>query len=101
MDRRLQLQSLLSSILGSDNVYYQPPASVKMQYPCIVYTKRRINEIKADNADYVRQTQYTLTLIGRDPESEIVEDLLDIPYCSYDRFFTSNGLNHDVFSLYY
>lgn len=101
MGRRLQLQNLLMSILGSNNVYFQPPASVRLQYPCIVYTRKNIDQIKADNIDYVRHTQYTVTLIGQNPESDIVDKILDIPYCRYDRFFTSDGLNHDVFSLYY
>lgn len=101
MDRRLQLQNLLMSILGSNNVYFQPPASVKLKYPCIVYNRKNIDQIKADNIDYIRHTQYTVTLIGSNPESDIIDKLLDIPYCAYDRFFTSDGLNHDVFSLYY
>ena len=101
MDRRLKLQNLLKTILGSDNVYFQPPPSVKIKYPCIIFTRNRIDQTKADNIDYIRRVRYTVTLIGSDPESSIVEKLLDIPYCSYDRFFTSDGLNHDVFSLYY
>ena len=101
MDRRLKLQNLLKTILGSNNVYFQPPPSVKIKYPCIVFTRNRIDQTKADNIDYIRRVRYTVTLIGSDPESNIVEKLLDIPYCSYDRFFTSDGLNHDVFSLYY
>lgn len=101
MGRRLQLQNLLMSILGSNNVYFQPPESIKLKYPCIVYNRKNINQIKADNVDYIRRVQYTITLIGPDPESDIIDKLLDIPYCTYDRFFTSNGLNHDVFSLYY
>ena len=101
MDRRLKLQNLLKTILGSDNVYFQPPPSVKIKYPCIIFTRNRIDQTKADNIDYIRRVRYTVTLIGSDPESSTVEKLLDIPYCSYDRFFTSDGLNHDVFSLYY
>lgn len=101
MGRRLELQNLLMSILGTNNVYFQPPASTKLQYPCIIYTRKKIDQTKADNIDYIRRVQYTLTLIGPNPESEVIDQLLDIPYCSYDRFFTSDGLNHDVFSLYY
>lgn len=101
MDRRLKLQNVLKKILGSENVYFQPPPSVKIKYPCIIFARNRIDQTKADNADYIRRVRYTVTLIGSNPESSIVEKLLDIPYCSYDRFFTSDGLNHDVFNLYY
>ena len=101
MDRRLQLQNLLTKILGSSNVYFQPPPSVKLKYPCIIYHRTGINQIKADNISYIKHIRYTITLIGSSPESDIIDKILSIPHCSYDRFFTSDGLNHDVFSLYY
>ena len=37
MAPRLDLQKLLVELLGSDNVYFQPPPSVQMNYPAIVY----------------------------------------------------------------
>jgi hypothetical protein len=101
MDRRQKLQNLLKSILGSDNVYFQPPPSVKLKYPCIIYNRKDISQTKADNIDYIRRVLYNLILVGYDPNSEIIDKLLDIPYCSYDRFYTADDLNHDVFSLYY
>lgn len=101
MDRRLNLHNKLKSILQSDNVYFQPPPSVKLKYPCIVYKRTDVNEINADNTTYYRYCRYTLTLIGSNPESDYIEQILDLPYCSYNRFFTSDGLNHDVFDLYY
>lgn len=101
MDRRLKLHQILKNILDSNNVYFQPPASIKLSYPCIVYERSSIQQIKADNRDYLRRVRYTVTLIGADPESSYVNDILDLPLCSYDRFFTSDGLNHDVFSIFY
>ena len=101
MDRRLNLQAILENILGSRNVYFQPPPSIRLSYPCIIYERSTINTMRADNAAYINRVLYTVTLIGSDPESYFVKDLLKLPMCSYDRFFTSDGLNHDVFSLYY
>lgn len=101
MDRQLELQGILKSILGSDNVYFQPPESKKFQYPCIVYERDDIEGTKADNMNYIRRVHYTITLIGLSPKSEFIDRLLNLPMCRYDRFFTSDGLNHDVFSLYY
>ena len=101
MDRRQELQTILESILGSRNVYFQPPPSVKMSYPCIVFERSDIKSTHADNVKYLNQPRYTVTLIGSDPESEIVSKILTLPLSSYDRFFTYDGLNHDVFSLYY
>lgn len=101
MDRRLDLHQILKNILGSNCVYFQPPPSVKITYPCIIYERSGINSTKADNINYLNRVEYTVTLIGDNPESNLIEELLKIPMCSYDRFFTSDGLNHDVFSLYY
>ena len=40
-ERRSGLDALLRSIVkqrcGSENVYYQPPANLRMKYPCICY----------------------------------------------------------------
>jgi len=101
MDRRMELHQMLKNILKSDKVYFQPPPSVKMSYPCIVYERSYIHTTKADNMNYLNRVRYTVTLIGASPESEFIKEILEIPMCSYDRFFTSDGLNHDVFSLYY
>ena len=101
MDRRLDLHLILKNILGSNHVYFQPPPSVKITYPCIIYERSAINSTKADNMNYLNRVRYTVTLIGANPESNLVSELLKIPMCSYDRFFASDGLNHDVFSLYY
>ena len=101
MDRRMELHQKLKSILQSNNVYFQPPPSVKLKYPCIIYNRTRIDTKYADNTSYMRGINYTLTLIGSSPESEIINDILALPYCSYDRFYTADGLNHDVFSLFY
>ena len=37
MARRLELQNLLANLLGTNNVYFQPPPTVQMEYPAIVY----------------------------------------------------------------
>lgn len=101
MDRRLELQTILESILGSRNVYFQPPSTIKLSYPCIIYERSYIDSKYANNAKYNTRVRYSLTLIGRSPESTIVEELLKLPYCSYDRFYTADTLNHDTFTLYY
>ena len=101
MDRRMELHQKLKNILGSNKVYFQPPPSVKMTYPCIVYERSAIHTINADNLNYLNRVRYTITLITDSPESAFVKKILEMPMCSYDRFFTSDGLNHDVFSLYY
>ena len=54
MSNRTDLQAMLEQILGSRNVYYQPPASVQMNYPAIVYSRKNIENSHADDAVYIQ-----------------------------------------------
>lgn len=101
MGHRLQLQSLLESVLGSGNVYFSPPPNVQMQYPCIVYKRDIANTQFADNSPYRSTKRYMVTVIDRDPDSEINEKVAVLPMCIRSRFYTANGLNHDVFNIYF
>ena len=50
MNRRYELQAVLEGILGSGNVYFQPPENLKVRYDCIVYERSEIETVHADNA---------------------------------------------------
>lgn len=101
MAQRLDLQSLLVSILGSDNVYFQPPESLKLEYPCIVYNRADLDIAFADNKPYKHKKRYQVTVIDRDPDSDIHEKVAELPLCSYDRFFVVDNLNHDTYRLFF
>ena len=101
MDRRLELQSLLETVLGSENVYFQPPPSLKMEYPCIVYSRDSADTKYAGNLLYGRYQGYQVTVIDRAPDSAIPLQVATIPLCRYARFYTAENLNHDVFTLFF
>lgn len=101
MTPRQILQDLLKQILGSSNVYFQPPESIKMNYPCIVYRRDFIHTQYGDNSPYKNKKRYQLTIIDRDPDSVIVDRVAHLPMCSYDRSFSTDNLNHDVFNLFF
>ena len=101
MASRLNLHEMLCGILGSRCVYFQPPASVKMQYPAIVYSRRSIDNVYANDGVYDQHDSYEITWIGEDPDCDVVRDISKLPHCKYDRHFTSDNLHHDVFTLYY
>lgn len=101
MASRLELQTKLEELLGSRNVYYQPPESVKMEYPAIVYSKSDIRTTHANDAVYSKRTQYSLIVISKKPDEPVIDKLLSIQYCSYDRQYKSDNLNHDVLTLYF
>ncbi len=98
---RLELHQKLVDLLGSNAVYFQPPESFKMTYPCIVYERSRMNSRKANNHTYLKYNQYTVTVIDEDPDTEIPDKLFELPHCSHDRRFVSDDLYHDVFTLYF
>lgn len=101
MGTRLELQTLLESVLGEHHVYFQPPASMSMKYPAIVFSRDDIQNRFADNNIYTQSIAYSVTVIDEDPDSPIVERVSHLPKCRYDRHFESDNLNHDVFVLYY
>lgn len=101
MGRRVDLHNLICETIGSRNAYYQPPATVKLKYPCVVYRLDDMPIIHADNKPYHWDHAYLLTVIDRDPESEIREKIAALPTCRFQRFFVSDNLNHYVFRVYY
>ena len=101
MARRLQLQSNFEKLLGSRNVYYNPPASVILQYPAIVYNDKDIGQLYANDKTYRLTNSYTVTVITRSPGNDIVDKLLEWPLCSFDRHYKADGLYHYVFTLYF
>lgn len=102
MRSRLELHEELCTLLGSRNVYFQPPESVKLQYPCIIYHFSSPAVRHADNKLYMYYPQYELTLITRDPDTVIRDEIVyHFPLCSIDRFFTNDNLNHYTYTLYF
>lgn len=105
VDRRRQLHAELEEILGTaGKVYYQRPggATVRMTYPCIRYTKDRGDHAYADNKNYRFTQGYQIMYIDPNPDSDIVEKLLDhFQMISYDRHYVADNLNHDVLFVYY
>jgi hypothetical protein len=101
MGRRLDLQKDLEKALGSKHVYFQPPANVHLEYPCIVYHRDLVDELYADNFAYRRLKRYQVTVIDRNPDSPIPDRVAALPLCSFSRFFTSENLNHDIFTIYF
>ena len=101
MDSQTELQEKLEELLGSINVYYQPPASVEMKYPAIRYFRKDVDKKSADNTAYTLTNCYEIIVIDRKPDNKVIEKLLALPMCSYDRSYKADNLNHDVLTLYY
>ena len=100
--RRLELQAILENLVGDGgSVYFQPPSSIQMTYPCIVYNRDTAHNVFADNVPYRHTTRYQVVTIAKDPDSDIPDKVAELPMCTLIRTFIVDNLNHDVFDLYY
>lgn len=98
---RLDMHELLCSILGSDNVYYQPPESIKMRYPCILYNHVDQSIEHADDLPYKIDSVYMVTYISRDPDSEVPSEIEKLRSCRFDRHYVADNLHHYVYKVRY
>ena len=99
---RIDLQKALCDAIGSKNVYYQPPPTYKLEYPCIVYERAKKDLRYANNSTYLINDKYTITYIYKDADSNTPDVLLNtFKLISHDRTFKNDNLYHDVFTLYY
>lgn len=99
---RIDLHNILLEIMQGNKVYYQPPESLKMQYPAIVYFLDDIDTKNADNSHYNKTNKYKLILIDRNPDSEFIAPISELPFCKLATSpYQSDGLNHFVFSIYF
>lgn len=101
MAPRTELHEKLVELLGSRNVYFDPPSNIKMKFPAIEYHYSRFKPVRADNTVYLLHTSYDLTYIDKDPDSEVIQKLLLLPYCTHDRSFVSDNMHHHTFTIYY
>lgn len=97
--RRLELRDTLISILGSDHVYFQPPASISMEYPCIIYSHEHETDLHASGSTYLTRDKYEITLITKDPlPDSLLSALGGMPYTRFDRHYTSDNLHHFTYT---
>lgn len=101
MAQRLELQALLISLLGSKNVYFQPPPTVKMKYPCIIYSRDYAVSEYSNNKPYKHKKRYQVIVVDVNPDSDIHDKVAELPMCSYVRFYAADNLNHDVYNLFF
>jgi len=99
MAPRQQLHQLLESF--TPNVYFQPPTNVKLEYPCIIYKRDFADTKFADDITYDHTIRYAITVIDQDPDSEIPSKVAAMQMSLFNRFYTVDNLNHDVFNVYF
>ena len=96
-----ELQFLLEQLLGSKNVYFQPPEDTKLTYPCIVYQLDGVKASYADDIPYLKDKRYLVTYISQTPDSFIPDKIGDLSTASFNRYFVQKNLNHWAYRLYF
>lgn len=100
MGKREELHAVLVDFLGSNRVYFQPPA--RLEYPCVIYQLEDYDVDYGNNKIYRNKKHYMITLIGREPNvDDFTQKMFTLEYCQFDRRFINENLYHDVFSLYW
>ena len=103
-ERWEDVRDILYTINNTKNVYYDPPTSIQMKFPCFRFNMNNTDVKFADNFAYLRTKRWTVTYITRDVEDidPVVKGMLDtFKYCSQETQFKSDNLQHVVFNLYY
>lgn len=102
-ESRLELHEKLCSMLGSREVYYQPPESINMSYPSIIYDMYRINQRFADDLNYRIMPAYSVTIIDKNENLDWINSMFETfeKYCSLERTYKADNLVHYSFILYY
>jgi hypothetical protein len=101
MGTRLQLQTLLDSLVDDGRAYYQPKPNVTIGYPAIVYSLDLTDTKFADNKPYSQTDRYQVTVIDRNPDTDIRRKVAALPMCTFRRSFATSDLNHYIFDLYF
>lgn len=102
MLKRVDIQEKFKFLLGSNNVYYQPPANLKMKYPAIVYSLDGLDVKHFDNTRLINKNCFSVTHIYRNESENLVETMLkNFEYISFDNRSIVDGIYNDHFTIYW
>lgn len=100
---RLELRDILANAMtecGEEPaLFFQPPESVKLTYPCIIYRLRTLTSDYANDNPYRSTVSYDVTYITRSPTSKVPDKLLRLPTSAFDRYYVSDNLNHYAYTF--
>lgn len=102
MKKRVDLHYKLCEILGNSNVYFDPPETIKLKYPCIIYHQSSGDHVYSGNKTYLYTHSYEITAISKDPDNDIVEKMVsEFEMIRHGSRYTADNLYHDTFTLYW
>ena len=98
---RESLQCLLEKTIDSKQVYFQPPASIRIKYPCVVYELEDLTPVFADDLTYLLHNSYQITYMTHDPDDCVIKKIAGLPQIRFSRYFSADNLHHYVYIMYY
>lgn len=102
MASRLNLHEELCALLGTRNVYFQPPEDVKLKYDCIIYNKEPPKRRHADDMKYFYRDRYSLKFLTKNPDNPLIDKIAHaFQYCAIEQNYVSDNIHHYVYTLYY
>lgn len=106
MDLPQRMQNLRAdaiALLGDGvHVYIEPPSNIVMKYPALVIFRSTGSSRYANNMPYKFTNCFDLTYIAYDPDDPNAEKIaMGFPMIRLNRHFTSDGMHHDNYILYY
>lgn len=99
---RLALREILSKVMvdcGEEpKLYYQPPESMRLEYPCMIYHLKDMSSNYADNRPYMKLISFDITYVTRSPSSSVPVAMTDQSLMSFDRYYTADNLHHYAYT---
>lgn len=81
-------------------VFFNPDSNVKLIYPCVIYSENSYNHKRADNVRYFSGIEYRVTVIDRNPDTDIHVDILEaFQHARYSNNHRADNLIHHILTI--
>lgn len=100
-ERRLELHQKLAALLGSANVYHQPPENLALRFPAIIYERVDYDVEYADNIPYHATRKWQISVVSQEPSNPVVDSLMEWPTADFKTSYVVDRMRHDVVNIYY
>lgn len=81
------------------NLYFRPPSSLMITYPCVIYDLKVVDVRHSDNQVYSDGERYEVSYITSTQDDRNWTRLRDIPGSRWIRNFNKENLYHHIFEI--
>ncbi len=102
IDFHNRLTESLSKYTSEVPLYFKADSNIRLSYPCVIYDRVSSNVKYANNLRYFFGSEYQVMIIDTDPDSEIVDLILnDFQRSVKSNEYVSDGLYHYIITTNY